>query len=107
MFTNIQEIEPKEIMPGFHARFVHTENMTVSFWQIEKNSVLQVHAHPHEQVSQVLEGRFELTIAGETKVMEPGDIASIPSGATHSGRALTYCRIMDIFSPAREDYKNR
>ena len=28
----------------------------------------------------------------------------IPSNATHSGRAITACRILDVFYPLREDY---
>jgi hypothetical protein len=31
--------------------------------------------------------------------------AIIPGGVEHSGRTLTTCRVIDIFSPAREDYR--
>lgn len=106
-FQTINAIKSKEIIPGFIARYVHTEHMTVSYWEIEKDSELPEHAHPHEQISQVMEGRFELTISGEKMVMEPGQVATIPSGATHSGKALTRCRVMDIFSPPREDYMQK
>jgi quercetin dioxygenase-like cupin family protein len=52
----------------------------------------------------VLEGSFELTIQGETQILTAGKAALIPSQAIHSGRALTRCKIIDIFCPIREDY---
>ena len=46
-----------------------------------------------------------MTINEETNVFTPGTILSIPSHIAHKGRALTNCKITDIFSPVREDYK--
>ena len=64
------------------------------------------HHHVHEQVAaQVISGEFELTLNGETKVMRSGDIAIIASNEVHSGRAITDCQLLDVFSPAREDYQ--
>ena len=34
-----------------------------------------------------------------------GDVIVIPSNIPHSGRALTKCILMDVFSPVREEYK--
>ena len=65
------------------------------------------HAHPHEQVSHVIEGEFELTIDGVKSVLRPGVVAVIPSNAKHSGTARTDCTIIDAFYPVREDYRNR
>ena len=102
---HLSNIDRKEILPGFQARFVHTDNMTLSYWDVDKGAVLPLHKHIHEQVTQVEEGEFELTIAGETRVYTKGMVAVIPSMAEHGGVALTDCKIFDIFSPVREDYK--
>jgi quercetin dioxygenase-like cupin family protein len=104
-FITIKEQKSHEIIPGFKARFIHTENMTISFWKIKKGSKLPEHSHPHEQVSQVMKGIFQLTVDGITKDMKPGQAAVIPSNAVHSGMAISDCTVMDIFAPAREDYK--
>ncbi|MCK4639500.1 MAG: cupin domain-containing protein, partial [Bacteroidales bacterium] len=53
----------------------------------------------------VTEGEFELTLNGKTQVLNSGKIAVIPSNAKHSGKAITDCKIIDIFNPVREDYK--
>ena len=97
-------IDEKEIVSGYNAKFVHSENMTVAFWEVEEGAVMPEHAHPHEQVSSVLEGQFELTVAGEPRVLDSGTVAIIPSNTLHSGKAITTCRLMDAFYPVREDY---
>jgi len=101
----LDAITAHEIIPGFSAKFIHTPSMTLSYWDVKKGAVLPMHKHVHEQVTQVEEGQFELTVDGETKVYTKGMVAVIPSWAEHGGVALTDCKIFDIFTPVREDYK--
>jgi len=54
---------------------------------------------------QVVSGKFEFTLNGKTKVFTEGDIVLIPSNHLHGGKALTPCKLMDVFSPVREEYK--
>jgi len=104
-FLNLYDIDQKELLPGFKVRFVHASKMTLAYWDIKAGAVLPEHSHHHEQVAaQVISGEFELTLNGETKVLKVGDIAVIPSNAVHSGKAITDCQLLDVFSPVREDY---
>lgn len=105
MIKEITSIEPKEIIKGFKGRFVHAEKFTIAFWEIEDGAVLPEHAHIHEQTTQIIEGMLEMTINGKTSVLQPGTIIVIPSNVKHSGKALTPCKITDVFCPVREDYK--
>lgn len=102
---NVEEIEPREIIEGYRARFIHSDNMTLAYWEVDAGAALPTHQHVHEQVANMLEGRFELTVDGETREVGPGEVAVIPSHVPHGGRALTDCRILDVFHPAREDYQ--
>jgi quercetin dioxygenase-like cupin family protein len=104
-FTNLNQTPEKEVVPGYHARFIHTENMTLAYWRVEAGAQLPEHSHPHEQVANVLEGQFELTVGGEARRMGPGEAAYIPGGIPHSGVAISECRLIDVFSPVREDYR--
>ncbi len=103
-FIEISGLKEKEIVSGFYGKFVHGKKMTASFWRVDAGAVLPAHAHPHEQVSVVVSGVFEMTLDGETRRLEPGMMVMIPSGVEHGGRAITECKLMDIFSPIREDY---
>ena len=99
-----EQMERQEIIPGYQARFMHSATMTLALWDIAKDAPLPEHSHPHEQVTHLLEGVFELTLNGVKQVMKAGQVIVIPSNAVHSGKALTACRILDAFSPRREDY---
>jgi quercetin dioxygenase-like cupin family protein len=104
-FIKLKNIKEKEIVPGYKARFIHSENMTIASWNIKKGYSLPEHSHHHEQLSCVTEGEFELIVNGEKQILNSGKIAVIPSNAKHSGKAITDCKIIDIFNPVREDYK--
>ncbi len=106
-FIDLENIEEKEIVQGYNARFIHSENMTIAHWNIKKGCTLPEHSHIHEQLSCVTQGDFELCIDGEKKVLNSNNVAVIPANAVHSGIAITDCVIIDIFYPIREDYKNK
>jgi quercetin dioxygenase-like cupin family protein len=94
----------REVIPGFHGRFAHSSRMTFVLWEIDAGAVLPEHDHPHEQVAQVLDGQFEITIEGVTRLLGAGQMGVVLPNQRHSGRAITACRILDIFAPVREDY---
>ncbi|MCI0471249.1 MAG: cupin domain-containing protein [Candidatus Aminicenantes bacterium] len=104
-FLNLTDFAEKEPVPGYKVRFIHTDNMTFAYWNIDAGASLPEHSHPHEQVANIIEGRFDFNLEGEKRIIEPGDIVAIPSNARHGGRAVTDCRIIDVFYPIREDYK--
>ena len=100
----LSKIDSKEIQPGLHGKMVHGKQLTWAFWEVEQGAGVPEHHHPHEQIMHVVEGTFEFTLDGETKVYTSGDVVVIPSNVPHAGTALTPCKLMDVFSPAREDY---
>ncbi|MHB8707365.1 MAG: cupin domain-containing protein [Desulfuromonadales bacterium] len=67
-------------------------------------AILPPHSHPHEQAGYLVAGRLELTIAGETFLVGPGDSWCIPGGATHHAIAPVDAVAIEVFSPVREDY---
>jgi quercetin dioxygenase-like cupin family protein len=104
-FIDLESVKEKEIVPGYHARMVHSDNMTFAYWRVEAGASLPEHSHHHEQVYNLLEGEFELVVDGEKYHTKPGTVFILPSNIPHSGRAITDCRILDVFHPVREDYR--
>lgn len=104
-FINLDDIAEREVVPGFRGKFIHSENVTIVHWSITAESKLSEHNHPHEQVTNVIDGVLELTIEGVTKQLKSGELAVVPSNVKHHGRAVTDCYILDVFYPIREDYR--
>ena len=102
----VASIEATNLIDGYLARFIHTDTMTFSFVDVKQGKRLPEHSHHHEQVSIILEGEFELTLDGTPVRFGPGEVVVIPSHTKHSGLAITDCRILDVFHPAREDYRS-
>lgn len=72
--------------------------------RFEKDGIGTLHNHHHTQISYVAEGKFEVTIADETRILEKGDSFYVPSNAIHGVVCLEAGTLVDVFSPMREDF---
>jgi quercetin dioxygenase-like cupin family protein len=63
-----------------------------------------LHSHPHVQTSYIAEGTFEVTIDGMTETIAAGGGYIVPSGKVHGVKALTAGRLIDSFTPRRDDF---
>lgn len=79
------------------------ELMLVEF-SFEKGGIGALHSHPHLQTSYVAEGVFEVTIGDTTETIGAGGAYIVPSGVTHGVRALEAGRLIDSFTPRRDDF---
>lgn len=105
-FSTLASLPAKEIFGGaVRGHYAHLDRLTVGEVTLAADTVVPLHAHPHEQVTYVLSGAFEFTVEGATTVLTAGMAALIPGHAVHGGRTLTECRVLDVFAPVREDYR--
>jgi quercetin dioxygenase-like cupin family protein len=97
---------PKELVPGIMARTFWGQNLMLAVVNLEANATLPLHRHPHEQGGIVLEGELTFNIGGEVILAHPGDLYIIPGDVSHSVKVGSQpAKVMDIFSPVREEYK--
>lgn len=105
MTVSLSDIAVREIFPGFRARVVHSARTSQSWVEADAGASFPEHRHPHEQIVNVLEGELELVVDGQAHRLTRGLIYVIPPDVPHSGRAITACRVLDVFAPVREDYR--
>ena len=70
----------------------------------DKGAVGAVHSHPHQQVSYVVSGAFELETDGIKDIVRAGDTFYVPPAAPHGVVALEPSVIVDVFTPQRQDF---
>lgn len=64
----------------------------------------KLHNHPHVQSTYVESGRFVFSVDGVETEVGPGDSFVIPSNAKHGCRCLEAGRLIDTFTPRRDDF---
>lgn len=97
---NLPKIEPGN---GVEMRAVTAQTITVAHVKLEEGALVPEHWHYHEQVVNVVEGELELVVDGESFRLVPGKVMVLPPNVSHSGRAVTACRVVDVFHPVRQD----
>lgn len=101
----IKDITPKQLMEGITGHYAHGENMSLGLVDIKAGTVMPVHQHVHEQITYIIEGQLDMTIDGQLHSLTPGSYYVIPSNSWHGAHAITDCKLIDVFSPVREEYK--
>ena len=97
-----------ELAPGVRARPLFGTAAMLNLIDFDDGAVVHAHEHPHEQLGLVLEGELSLLIGGLEHRLRKGDAYHIPGGVEHSASAdRGPCRVLDVFHPVREDYRDR
>ena len=104
-FIDKDKLYNHPITPGISAELAWGEKIMLSRVTIQPDGLIPDHSHPHEQAGICVEGKFELTINGESRVIYQGEMYLIPVGVSHTARGIGEVAVaLDIFSPVREDY---
>ena len=82
----------------------HGDDLMIVRVEFEKDAIGTMHQHPHRQASYVAAGRFLVTVAGEQKVLNTGDVFYAAADTPHGVRALEKGTLIDVFTPIREDF---
>jgi quercetin dioxygenase-like cupin family protein len=63
-----------------------------------------IHNHPNEQTGYIISGKIRIKFSNYDEILMPGDSYSIPKGIKHSIDVLEDSKVLDFFSPPRQDY---
>jgi quercetin dioxygenase-like cupin family protein len=104
-FIDLDSHVPIHPVAGCRMRTPFGQQLMLSYLEMEDGAEIPLHHHPHEQAGILLQGKVQLTIGEETRVVEPGALFIIPPNVPHRAVALDGpATVLDVFSPVREDY---
>jgi quercetin dioxygenase-like cupin family protein len=94
-----------EICPGITRRTITSgRSMYQMVAHLKAGSIMREHRHPQEQIVHILEGKIRLIVAGVPHELAPGDSYYLASNVPHGVETLLETRVLDTFSPPRDDY---
>ncbi len=106
-FVVVTHEEGKESAPenGLKRRVLaYNDKLFLAEHEMVKGWVGTVHSHPHEQIVYVVHGHLKITCQGRTVDIRTGDTFVVRGGVEHGASAIEDSRVIDVFTPYREDY---
>jgi quercetin dioxygenase-like cupin family protein len=104
------DVPREQVKPDLARRLITGERLMLANVELQRGCLVPQHAHVHEQLSYVLDGCLRMTVGddgAESYDLRAGDVVVIPSNVPHAAEALEDTRVLDVFSPPREDWLNR
>jgi quercetin dioxygenase-like cupin family protein len=100
-----QENPSIEICPGITRRTVaHGKTMYQMIATLAAGSRMPEHQHAQEQIVHILEGQMRLIVDGVPHELSTGDSFYLASNVPHGVETISETRVLDTFSPPRDDY---
>jgi quercetin dioxygenase-like cupin family protein len=97
-----------ELVPGVRMQPLFGDAVMLNMLELEPGAIVDEHSHDHEQLGLVVDGLLVLRIDGVEHRLPAGNAYQIPGGVTHAAWAEGgLCRVLDVFHPVREDYRQR
>jgi quercetin dioxygenase-like cupin family protein len=105
-FIHTHETEQVEMVSGVFRRTLGiSDRMMVVEIMFTRGARVPEHDHHHDQVGYVVRGQLELTVAGETRTLHPGDSYAVNGGIRHSAYAPQETLLVESFTPVREEFR--
>lgn len=105
MIVRHADKRPRDMQPGVtHAVLAYGSDLMLCEVNIGKGVTFPEHGHPHAQNVYVITGTVRFTLGDEVHEFEAGDSCFVEPNVLHGLTALTDTRVLDAFSPVREDF---
>ena len=103
-FASPRDLPLIEPHPGVKGRVVTAQHATMIVYDYTPRTIVETHKHDVEQFGVVVKGSLAMIVAGEQRILTPGDTYRIPPGAAHALRVFEEpTQIIDLYAPPRAD----
>ena len=106
MFVENKNVPAKDLGGGVERKVLaYSPNLMACELCFEKGAVGAPHSHPHEQIGYIISGKLVYQEAGcEDKILSTGDTYYVAPNVVHGVQILEDTKLLDIFTPMREDF---
>jgi quercetin dioxygenase-like cupin family protein len=105
-FFRVDELPAKTMVAGVQVRSVHLADLMMTFVEYPEGATVPLHHHPYEQITYVLEGRLEVCLGANTRLLGPGEGVQVPANMEHSSRPIGGpARALDAWTPVPKMFK--
>ncbi|MBK8515959.1 MAG: cupin domain-containing protein [Saprospiraceae bacterium] len=99
------DIPWEEVGPGLKRQIMgYDDKIMLVKVDFKEGAIGTMHNHHHSQVTYVESGEFEMTIGDQVKKLKGGDSFYIPPFVMHGCVCVKDGKLIDVFSPVREDF---
>ena len=106
MFVENKDVPVTDLGGGVTRKILsYSPNLMVVELHFEPGSKGAPHSHPHEQIGYIISGKLIYKEEGEEdKLLSTGDTYYVKTNAVHGIDVLEETKLLDIFTPMREDF---
>ena len=106
MITENSSVKASDIGGGTTRKILsYSDNLMLVELTFSAGAVGAKHSHPHEQIGYLVSGSLIYQEEGQAdRVLHAGDSYYVPSDVVHGVQILEDTKLLDIFTPMREDF---
>ena len=103
-YASPRDLPTVEPHPGVKGRVVQGEHATLVVYEYAPKTIVETHKHDVEQFGVLVKGSLAMVVAGEQRILTPGDSFRIPPGTAHGARVFEeITQVVQVFAPPRKD----
>jgi len=105
MVVRNADVKKKDLFKGASRKIMaRGGGMMLVEVHFDAGTVVEAHAHPHEQVSYVVSGKIVLSMDGRDETLASGDSFYAGPNVPHGVKFIENSVVIDAFTPQREDF---
>ena len=99
-------VEPVEALKGIYRKtMVYNNDIMLCHFFLNKSSEVPLHSHKEHQVGYVIKGKLKFFTENTDFIANEGDSYIFKSNEKHGASIIEDSEVIDVFNPARNDYK--
>jgi quercetin dioxygenase-like cupin family protein len=100
------DIQTIKVFEGVYRKtLLYNKNLMLCHFTLKKNAKIPMHTHEEHQIGYVIKGKLKFLMEKREFIAKKGDSYIFDSNEKHGALVLEDSEVIDVFNPAREDYK--